>query len=182
MTGFQNTPWVCPCDTQKPGFSYICSSSLSAFSLSIYLSPSLYSQRFHLQSVFIWTGRTCEMCDSQYKSSEIKVHRFLRLWSKTVAQPCPPPVLVVNFMERLSVSLHFYGSHCSNLSSFLVKWWSHCDCKSPVVKRFRLLNYSFQFACLFFVLHLPRNAVMSMSVFYHLKKVKSLQFFEFDLW
>lgn len=40
MTGFQSTPRVCPSDTLKLGFSYIRSSSLSVFSLSVNLSSS----------------------------------------------------------------------------------------------------------------------------------------------
>lgn len=66
MTGLQRTPRVCPSDTQKLGFSYTCSSSLSCLlflflSLSVYLPSSLYLQRLHLQScVCIWMVSTSD--------------------------------------------------------------------------------------------------------------------------
>lgn len=82
------------------------------------------------------------MCDSQYRVKS-KCTDFWSGEAKLLHSRALPLCWWLTSWKGLSVSLHFYGPHCSNLSSFLVKWWSHFDCKSPVVKRFRLLNYSF---------------------------------------
>ena len=144
MTGFQITPRACPFDTQELGFSCICSSSLSGLflSLPVYLFSSLYFQRLHLLPVFLF-----EHCRLQ---SGIKVHRFLKLRSQTAAQ-FPPSVLPVKSLERSNFSLYFYGLSCSSLTSFLLKWWSHCDRRPAVVNLCQLLNVGcFQFIWQFF--------------------------------
>lgn len=117
MTGFQYTTRVCPSDTQKLGFSYICSSSLSVFSLSLHLSLvlSLPPTVTPAVCVFIWTVSVSAR--SHFRGGHVRrviiyiewnqsAQIFWLLWGQSVAQ-YPPSVLVVNFLERFSVSLHF---------------------------------------------------------------------------
>lgn len=142
MTGFQHTPRVCPSDTQKLGFSYICSSSLSVLLISPSISLLLSASN----------GYTCSLCfylncdhvtllSLQGRVSCVIISTEWNQKAQIFSFSCEVPVV---YLERLRVHLQLYGSHCRNVTYFLVKWWLHVASGNSS----RLLKIVFFLVCL----------------------------------
>lgn len=151
MTGFQSTPRVCPSDTQKPGFSCVCSSSPVCAPCLSFICPRLSSSDGYTCSlaVFIWTlsqsvpcpCRAYLMCSWVSECTEA-LPPPSRSWSWSLYCALPSE-LVVYFMESFGASLPFYGADNFNQLPGWVQW-SCSVCSSPAVKPF-WLHITFEF-------------------------------------